>query len=73
VVMREARSMTDTERTDSADAEAFDLETELERRLSALTAPDFDEPARAAFERRDFVAIAIFVLLSCAAGFAVLP
>ena len=55
------------------DADGVDLDAELARRLALLTAPDYDEPAREAFTRGDFVAIAAFVLLSCAGGWLILP
>ena len=51
----------------------IDLEAELERRLTVLTAPDFDDPAREPFVFRDFVLIALFVLLSVVVALLVLP
>ena len=53
--------------------EDIDLEAELERRLTLLTAPDFADPAREPFVFRDFVLIALFVLLSCIVAWLILP
>ena len=51
----------------------IDLEAELERRLAVLTAPDLEDPAREPFVFRDFLSIALFVLLSCVVALLVLP